>query len=95
MISEAGIARSTAEEAPMRLPVAADLTACNPLPSMRSLWPGRTERAVVSSVTPRNIDGIKSRNEWVTAAETIEAETSNAECAAGMPISARKPPTTE
>lgn len=52
-------------------PTTVSFIASYPLPSMSSLWPGRTERAVPSSGAPRKIDGMKLKNISLIAVETI------------------------
>lgn len=56
----------------MREPYNVRTTASWPLPCLRSSWPGRTERNESSSGAPRNIEGIKSRKECVTAIATMK-----------------------
>ena len=50
-------------DAPIRLPIAAALTASMPLPSSSNLCPGSTDTASSPSGAPMNTDGTKSTNE--------------------------------
>ncbi|OQB35393.1 MAG: hypothetical protein BWY05_01362 [Euryarchaeota archaeon ADurb.Bin165] len=65
MNHSAMIASGTANITPHRLPRAEIRTASSPFPSRVREWAGRTDRAVPSSGTPRNVAGIISRKEWV------------------------------
>ena len=76
--------------APMRLPMAAALTAAIPLPSRRSLCPGSTETASSPSGAPMNTDGTKSTNEWTTEADIMQTHTASA-----VPSWSRPPGMTE
>ena len=58
---------------PRNPPRAERNTASNPRPSMSSLWPGSTARAVVSLGAPRNMEGMKSINTWVMDIAMIPA----------------------
>ena len=64
-------------EAPIRLPMAAALTASIPLPFSRSRWPGSTDTASSPSGAPMNTDGTKSTKEWTTDAATMQQLTTN------------------
>ena len=76
--------------APMRLPIAAALTAAIPLPSRRSLCPGSTETASSPSGAPMNTDGTKSTNECTTEADIMQPHTASA-----VPSWSRPPGMTE
>ena len=57
---------------PMNEPIAVSLAASYPLPFKRSLCPGRMDKAVDSSGAPRKMEGMKSKNEWAIAIETMK-----------------------
>jgi hypothetical protein len=52
-------------------------TAIKPKPFSKYLCPGKTPNAEADSGAPRKIEGIKSRNVWVTAIATIKTQSTN------------------
>jgi len=74
MTSCEGVAMSTANNAPIRLPLAEQSTASRPFPDINILCPGRTDSACEESGAPKKMEGMKSRNECTTAAETMMEE---------------------
>ena len=53
-------------------PIIVNLSAINPFPFRRYLWPGNTPKAVAASGAPRNIEGIESRKVCVTDIEIMK-----------------------
>jgi hypothetical protein len=58
-------------------PIKVNFTAINPKPFSKYLCPGKTPNADADSGAPKKIEGIKSRNVWVTAIATMNTHNTN------------------